>query len=367
MDCPEIVILWILSWIFFITLMYYVLKWATQNFFQKPLNPNEKKIQDFILSFYTLGMLVILEFCGLIYPIVNAMNLNSFKYEHLLNFNTTLNFIFAPKESTMLCGNEICSISSSSSFSIENFTVLLSLISGLIILTYFLGYIENSQNLLSDQQGEGRKYFWFYLMITLLSLVLMLLELNSSIPNIINRGEVSLDLYSLGLSLLALLNIIMIINFAIRYNSIIQDFELLKTQTGLLDEIASQSDEKPMISHLINKIDTLILGVNFFSGFIFVTIVLTAFYAYTIRSVNIFSIIFFECTLVFLHIAITRVYLMPRRLFKIELNNNSSIKDAFILFENSDYYQILCPKNHRRKIMKQAIIQLIGMEKTNVD
>jgi hypothetical protein len=58
---------------------------------------------------------------------------------------------------------------------------------------------------------------------------------------------------------------------------------------------------------------------------------------------------------------------MPRRLFKIELNNNSSIKDAFILFENSDYYQILCPKNHRRKIMKQAIIQLIGMEKTNVD
>jgi len=364
MDCPEIVVLWILSWIFFIVIMYYVLKWAKNNFFQKPQNPNVKKIKDFFSSFYTLGFIVILEFSGLFYPTLNAMNRNSFKYEHLFNFNTTLNFIFTSKESTLLCGDKICLITHNPSLSIENFTIILSLLSGFIILTYFLGHIENSQNLLSDQQGEGKKYFWFFFLITVLSFVLMVSELTSSIPNLINHNAINLDVYSLGLSFLALLNLLLILNFAIRYHTIIQDFELLKTQNDLLEEIASQNDEKPMMVHIINKFENQILRVNFFSGFIFVTIVLTVFYAYAIRDVNIFSIIFFESSLILLHIAITRVYLMPSKLFKIELNDKSSIKNAFLILETGDYYLIMCSKNDRRKIMKHAINQIIEMKKT---
>jgi len=359
MDFFEIVAIWIFAAVFFILFSYFLIYWT---FHVNSSAQKDPSINKFVHSFYYLALLAILEFIGIIFPLVKTISMQNFKYAYLLNFNTTLNFVFSPQESILQCGNAICTISNSSSISIENFSFIISIITGILVLTYFLGMIESSSNLVSD--GDGKKYLWFFVSITILSIVFVVSNLESLLFGYITQTPNNLSVFDTGIVVLALVNIIFCCTFAVRYKVIIDDYKLLDTFNIFLDDSLKQSNpDDPIISKIIKPVNNIIFEINFCSALIFITIIATAFYSYSIRDVNIFSVIFFECSLVFLHIGVSRIFVMPRWKYKFELNNKRKINGVFVLFETNDYYKILCPKNQFRKIMKQSISQIIEIKK----
>jgi hypothetical protein len=237
----------------------------------------------------------------------------------------------------LTCPNSTCIFSSGVSFSLEKFSIVIGLMSGLVVYTYFfemLGEIKLSKKINETQ----KKYFGFFGNMWVFTAFYTLFVLTLDVIKMDFNFEKQIIPLIVGW-----INVVVLIPLPFFYQKNCEKYKFIEdfNKSRVPDEYRS------------------------LSSYIFISTILLTYLGYSL-GFDIFVLIFLEITLLLIHLWTSRFLNLPNEKCTIELNKKQEnpetpeiLENVYIIEEFEDSYIIVTPKEKKVIIMKSSINQII--------
>jgi len=344
----------IIALISVIIIFYYVIREVFLNknkineadeFFKKYGTWSVEQIQNRITL---VNQFVVFEFFCLLVILLVLVHWNYIDLSpNMLQIQNIKGLFYDTVSYNLTCPNSTCLLSSSQSFSVEKFSVVIALLTGFVIYTYFFEMVGDvrSSNKIDETQ---KKYFgvfgnlWIFTAIYTLFIIIL---------DIIT-GDFDVVKQIIPL-VIGWINIFVAFPLPFCYPKKIESYELLEK---------------------FNKSSTA-NNDNSTSLIIFISTLLIAYIGYSL-DFDIFLLIFLEITFLLIHLWIHKYRNLPHEKCTIILNNTQDslekskiLENVYIINELEDSFTIVSSKeaNVQKTIMKSTVNQIIINKSQNSD
>lgn len=299
----------------------------------------------FIFSLMFVEWIVVTTLLVIVLTIKNQFGvfLNSMKISNITDYLQHSN------SNNLTCGINHCTLNTGPSFSFENLSIVIVLITGLVIYAHFFRMI--SEDPFNTVKSETRKkYFSFFENLFWIAFVFSFILIIGLLQGFVSDPE-----FQLVLLAYAWIHIIILGPIAHNFKTIFESYENIERFNKIT---LGDSPETPWYKRYndLNQGDV-------FSTYIFLTTLEVALIGFLLNF-NIFTLILIESTFILIHIWISRISQIPKNKHTLILLADPPIENVFILDDSSDeYYRILSKEYGIRKIMKSAVKQTWISEK----
>ena len=297
----------------------------------------ERTIKNFRMVFFV----IVFEFFLISFFLSINLKINDLiaNYLNSMNVSNLTDFLKKSEVYNFTCGNQTGQLIGGLNFSFENLSILIAALTGLFIYTYFFRMIGEDPNN-SIKSETRKKYYWFFENLFWISLAYTFLVILG-----VSLG-MKIDIFISSLLVFAWFNIFLLIPISTNLRKISENYDNIEKFNKIINENSG------IIKYsILGKGDAI-------SIYIFFMTLEFAYFGYAF-SLNIFSLILVESSLILMHIWVSRISQIPTHKQTIELTSGSPLKDVYIINDIPDEYYVVVSKDIGVcKVMKSSVKQI---------